>query len=172
MPGTKVFLSRTGELSCPPATLHFGNNPTNLHLYFTGYGLSPQELPSSKRFFTSVNPRQVSVVLALLAIPIIMSPLFSEQIIGDGSAVETFASSCRNHISWGNLCKNPFYFQNNLFTSQHRASATPTLLQFHRDEGKFRSDTSLLFHERAVSYGSKASTEKCRDVWTGGGRGR
>lgn len=80
-------------------TLHFGNNPTNLHLYFTGYGLSPQELPSSKRFFTSVNPQQVSVVLALLAVLIIMSPLFSEQIIGDGSAVETLASSCRNHIS-------------------------------------------------------------------------
>lgn len=78
--------------------LHFGNNPTNLHLYFTGYGLSPQELPSSKRLFTSVSPRQVSVLPALLVILVIMSPLVS-QIIGDGTVVETLASSCRSHIS-------------------------------------------------------------------------
>jgi len=37
--------------------------------------------------------------------------------------------------------------------------------------GKFGSDKSLLFHERAVSSGSKASSGNCRDVWAGGGRG-
>lgn len=134
---------------------------------FQDIALSPQEFPSFKWFSSCISLRHVSVVSPILVILVIWSPLFSEQKIGEETVVETWASCCRNHLPWGNLGKNPLHFQNNLPTSHHRLYPPQPYSHF---TGNFRSDKPLLFHERAVLSGSKASTENCRDVWAGKGR--